>query len=350
MRESILKFAEEFAWEPVIENEALLARKEKTRLDSSARSDSGSRRARQVIVVGMGGSPLAADLLNAINPALNITVHKDYDLPLIFPLKVSPVERGEGGLNVRGTFSRGVILIAISYSGNTEETLDAFEKAGTRGFARAAIAKGGKLLDRAREEGVAYVQLPDIGIQPRMATGFIIKALAVLMELEGLKKELTALADILKPAAWEEPGRLLAERLSGRIPLIYASTRNRAITYNWKIKFNETAKIPTFSNVFPELNHNEMNAPSSQFYTIILRDPEDHPRVQKRMEALAESYQGEKVPVEIIDLAGRTFLERAFSSLIFADWTALALAESRGMDPIEVPIVEEFKKRIEDNT
>lgn len=316
MRKSILQFANEFAWEP------------------PPRSDFASelRRGKPVVVAGMGGSPLAADLLNAIDPTLNITVHKNYDVPLGFPLILRGIE--------------GVMFIAISYSGNTEETLDAFAKAGEMGLARAAIAKGGKLIAMAREAGAPFVQLPDTDIQPRMATGFIIKALAALMGLEAFAKELAALADILKPAELEEPGRMLAERVRDRVPLIYASTRDRAIAYSWKIKFNETAKIPAFYNVFPELNHNEMNALSSQFYTIILRDPDDDPHIKKRMEALAELYRDKKISIEIIDLAGKTFLERMFSSLLLADWTALALAESRGIEPSEVPIVEEFKKRI----
>ena len=318
MRESILKFAEEFTWEPRIENKASLTRKEKT------------------IVAGMGGSPLAADLLNAINPALDLIVHKDYDLPL-----VSLLTRGAWG------------VITISYSGNTEETIDAFETAKKEGMPVAVIAKGGKLLDRAKEEAVPYVQLPSVDIQPRMALGFIIKALAALLGLEALAKELTSLADELKPVEFEEPGRALAGRIGDRGPLIYASTRNRAIVYNWKIKFNETAKTPAFYNVFPELNHNEMNALpagqaglSSQFYTIILHDPDDHSRIKKRMEVLAELYRNKEIPVEILDLAGESFLERVFSSLLFADWTALALAEMNGIDPNDVPTVEAFKKRI----
>lgn len=311
MRESILKFADEFAWKPLIENEARLRRKEK------------------VIVAGMGGSPLAADLLNAIDPTRNITVHKNYGLPIY------EIESRKNPL-----------VIAVSYSGNTEETFDAFEEAGKQGVARAAISKGGKLISAAQEAETPFIRIPDTNIQPRMATGFIIKALAALMGLEALSKDLTTLAAILNPAELEEPGRALAKRLRGRIPLIYASSRNRAIAYNWKIKFNETAKIPAFSNVFPELNHNEMNALSSQFYTIILRDPEDHSRVRKRMEVFAALYRDKNMSIEIIDTRGNTFLERMFFSLLLADWTALALAESRGVEPSEVPIVEEFKKRI----
>ena len=309
MRESILKFAEEFAWDPIIEKEALLARREK------------------VIVAGMGGSPLAADLLNAFDPALNIVVHKDYGLPLLDD-------------------SGSSMVVAISYSGNTEETLDAFEKAGEKGITRVAISTGGKLLERAREEQVAYVQLPPNKIQPRMALGFIIKTLAALLGLNELKKETTQIADLLKPAEFEEPGRLLASRIGNRIPLIYSSTRNRAIAYNWKIKFNEIAKIPAFYNVFPELNHNEMNAPSSQCYTIILRDPDDHPRIQKRMEVMTGIYEEKKIPIEIVNLSGAVLSERVFSSLLLADWAALAIAESRGVDPSEVPIVEEFKNKL----
>lgn len=306
MKESILTFAEEFAWQPQIANEARLEHKGK------------------VIVAGMGGSPLAADLLNALDPKLNITVHKDYGLPL----------------------RKDPLVIAISYSGNTEETIDAFDTAQKNGLPVAAIATGGKLLERAQEAAAPFIRLPQTNIQPRMATGFIIKALAALMGLEQLKNELSALAQTLKPTELEGPGKTLAEKLGGRVLLVYASTRNRAIAYNWKIKFNETGKIPAFYNVFPELNHNEMNAPSPQCYTIILRDPDDDPRIQKRMEALKNLYQQPQAPAEIIDTQGENRLVRIFNSLLLADWTALAIAEERGVDPEQVPLVEEFKKHI----
>ena len=313
MKESILRFAEEFSWEPIIENRDKLAP-----IDIDAPGAS-------IIVAGMGGSPLAADLLIALDPTLNIIVHKDYGLP--------PIDAPGAS-----------ILVAISYSGNTEETIDAFETAKKEGLSVAVIAKGGALLDRARQEAAPFVQLPDSDIQPRMASGFIIKALAALLGLDALQRELTALAPLLKPAQIEESGRALAARIGDRAPLIYASARNRAIAYNWKIKLNETGKIHAFFNVFPELNHNEMNGFSSRYYTVILRDPDDHPRIKKRMEALDVLYKKQNVFVEIIDEKGATHLHRIFDSLVLADWTALAIAEARGVDPAQVPMVEEFKR------
>ena len=106
-------------------------------------------------------------------------------------------------------------------------------------------------------------------------------------------------------------------------------------------------------NVLPELNHNEMTgfdvkeftaSLSKNFYAIILHDEEDHPRILKRMEILQRLYRDRGIPTETIAISGRSRFERIFSSLYLADWTAYAVSQEYGVDPNEVPMVQEFKK------
>lgn len=288
------------------------------------------------VIAGMGGSHLAADILKCWNPLLDVIVHEDYGLP---PLKPEYVNRR--------------LFVASSHSGNTEEVLDGFEAALARNIPICAISTGGKLLDRAEQEKIPYIKIPDTGIQPRSALGYSLKSLVKIMGQQHTADELSRLADIINPSAYEHAGKKLAKHLHGRIPLVYASGRNHAIAYNWKIKFNETGKIPSFINVLPELNHNEMTgfdaiettaSLSRNFSVIILRDEEDHPRVQKRMDILSKLYGDRSINTEVAAIEGASRMIRIFSSLILADWTAYYTAQAYGTDPNEVPMVEEFKK------
>lgn len=299
------------------------------------------------IVVGMGGSHLAAGILQAAYPGLNIAVHSDYGLPVI-----------------RDEEKNKTLIVASSYSGNTGEVIDAFQAALGKQLPLVAITTGGKLLELAQKHNVGYVQMPDIGIQPRLSLGFSTKALLkVLNAQEGLD-EISKLSGQLRPAEIEPEGKQLAEKLIHKTPIIYASGRNAAIAYNWKIKFNESSKIPAFMNVFPELNHNEMNGfdvtektreLSENFHFIFLEDSEDDMRIIKRMNILRQLYQERGLPVETIAMktpageeigSGRFY--KIFSSLVLADWTSWHIAKYYGVEAEQVPLVEEFKKLISD--
>lgn len=318
MYETIKKFPEQFRYVPKLENGASLPAWEK------------------YVAVGMGGSHLPADLLLSWKPSLDVVVHSDYGLPTL-----PDIEKR--------------IIIALSYSGNTEEALDAFEEALRRKLPVAAVATGGKLLERAKREKIPYVELPKTGIQPRMALGLSLHALLrILGDKEGLQ-ESASLAELLRPGDLEGQGRELAERLYGCVPIVYASTRNRSIAYNWKIKFNETGKIPAFWNVVPELNHNEMTgfdvvpktkSLSDRFFFILLEDAEDDSEIQTRMKVLKNLYRDRGLRTETVSIRGESRLHAMFSSLLLADWVAYSTAEKYGVEPEQVPMVEEFKKLI----
>ena len=317
MRDAILNFAKQFEYDPVIENAVNL------------------KPANKFVVCGMGGSHLAADLIKTLKPSLRILTHSDYSLP------------DADWMNT--------LLIISAYSGNTEEPLDAFAEGLAKHLPMAVVTVGGKLLEIAKQNSIPYIKLPNTGIQPRSALGFSTKALLKLMSENGLQKQASKLSKILKPENSEPAGKELAQKLSGKIPVIYSSAANNSLAYNWKIKLNETGKIPAFYNIFPELNHNEMTGfdvkerskqLSKKIHFIFLRDSADHSKIQKRMEVTASLYRARGLPVEILELTGEDKMQRMFSCLILADWFALYTAEQYDFESEQVPMVEEFKKLI----
>lgn len=319
MKNTIRDFAKQFAWEPKIVQRPSL-------------------RFSKFVVCGMGGSNLTVGLLKIADPGIDAVEHRNYGLP---PLSAAQL--------------RQRLAIAVSYSGNTEETISSFEEARKRKLPLAAVAVGGKLIARAKKYRVPYVQIPDTGIPPRMALGFTTNALLKLMGNTELFAQATALAHALKPRAFDTRGRRFARALKNHVPIIYASDANRMIAYNWKIKFNETGKIPAFYNVLPELNHNEMTGfdarPRSRhlsklFHFIVLTDDNDHPRIRRRMEVTERLYRARKFPMENVRLKGESALHKIFSSLTLADWIAFYSARQYGLEPEQVPMVEEFKRII----
>ena len=316
MSDAIKHVPQQFTYQPVIENARVLKPYD------------------QIFFIGMGGSHLAADLALLWNPNLPMSVTSDYGLPTQIKHAKRP------------------LVIAGSYSGNTEETLDGYRLARKQQHALAVIASGGTLIDLAKKDGVPYIQIPNTGIQPRMATGFALRALLKLVGDEKGLKESAQLADTLNPHKLKKQANALTKKLIGTVPVIYSSHRNGSIASNWKIKFNETGKIPAFYNQLPELNHNEMNGfdvqPSTQtlsqqFSFIFLSDKQDHPRIQKRMQILERFYLERSLPVTRVELVGNNPFEKSFTSLVIADWTAVGLADHYGLDSEQVPMVEAFK-------
>lgn len=311
-------FPKQFEFNPQIENSEKLGKYEK------------------FIVVGMGGSALSAGLLKVAYPNLNVIVHRNYGLP-------------------SSVVSRQSLVICSSYSGNTEEVINGFNEALSRELHLAAITTGGKLLELAKKHQVPFIQIPDTGIEPRLATGFSLVALLKLINESEFKK-LSKLSKDLDSKTADHKAKLLTKSLWDKIPIIYASTRNGPIAYNWKIALNESGKIPAFCNVFPELNHNEMTgfdlikttqSLNERFLFIFLKDSADHPKIIKRIGVCKKLYEDRGFKVEIVLLEGNSPWHKIFNSLLIAGWTAYHLSQYYGTEPDAVPMVEEFKKLIQ---
>lgn len=316
-KEVLKNFPDQFSWNPEIENGHKLIRKDIT------------------VVAGMGGSHLAGNILNAYDPSWDVIVHSDYDLDL--PADVF----------------KNSLIIASSYSGNTEETLAVFNMALNKKLALAVITSGGKLLELAQENDVPYIRLPNTDLEPRFTLGFSFRALLKIMDKKEALAESAGLVSSLNSNNCETAGRELALKLQNKIPVVYASLKNMPVAYNWKIKLNETTKIPAFCNFFPELNHNEMSGFDTQdrtselmkcFHFVFLQDDADQPPILKRLALTKTILEQQGFKVEVVPLKGLTPLEKIFNSLLTADWASYYLAEFYGADPEKTPLTAEFKK------
>jgi glucose/mannose-6-phosphate isomerase len=320
MYEAIIKTADQFGFEPKIENEERL------------------KKFFKYVVVGMGGSNLATGLIKMWIPELDIISHRNYGLP-----KLSKADIGER------------LIIFSSYSGNTEEVIDSYIKAGEMELNRAVITVGGKLLELAIKDKVAYVQMPDLGIQPRSALPLSLISLLKMLGQEEILSEVKKLQYNFDLKKLETEGKNLSEILNNRIPVIYTATEMSTLGYIWKITFNETGKIPSFNNVIPELNHNEMNGfgvekttsqLSDNFYFLFLADQNDDIKIKKRMEITAKLYKDRNLSSKKIILDGENKFQKIFNSILMVEFAAYFTATNYGLEAEQVPMIEEFKKML----
>jgi glucose/mannose-6-phosphate isomerase len=300
----------------------------------------------QIVISGMGGSALPGEILDTYQRSLTrnknnaiMRIHRNRSYKL-------PPEAFDDCLN-----------IICSYSGNTEETVSSFQEALVNNLNIIAISSGGLVEKMALKNGVPHIKLPKPSkdFQPRMAVGYFFFALIQILinerKLPDLTAEITDSAQKLNDKAeWlEKNGKEFSEKLHQKTPLIYSSNTFSSLAMIWKIKFNENTKIPAFFNVFPELNHNEFigfTNPQTDYFIIMLRDPEDDPRNLKRYDLTAKFLAEKNISGSAINLSSENIFFKIFSNIILADWTSYYLALHYQTDPNAVPMIEEFKKEL----
>ncbi len=301
----------------------------------------------RIMVSGMGGSALHANVLRI---ALN-SISKKYDNYKIISVYQNrfyelPPEAYNDCLN-----------IICSHSGNTEETISSFEEALKNNLPCVGISAGGVVEKMCKENNILHVKLPIPfdNFQPRMATGHFVSAiLQILVNANKLPQEAVELDEVseqLKEITpkMEERGKQIAKTLVGKTPVIYASTKFKALAMIWKIKINENSKTPAFWNYFPELNHNEFvgfSNPQSKFHILMLRDLEDHPRNLLRYEVTSKFLKEKEIETEIIDMPEGDIFYRVFATITLADWISYYLALEYKQDPTPVDMVEDLKKAL----
>lgn len=297
---------------------------------------------KNIVIAGMGGSGLASDMVKDwLDLPVPSEVVKGYDLP--------------------GYINEDTLVVASSFSGNTEETLSALEQAFERNAQIVVITKGGKLLEHAQSHGLPYVQM-EWDYQPRMGMFINLNALVRLLTLysvlpttcsEGLASTGSWLEEEtkqwLKDVSFESnSAKQLAAWCAGKTPICYAGTHIKSLAYKWKISFNENSKNVSFHNEYPEFNHNEFIGWSSHpvekpFAIILLTSSFDHPRIQKRFELSERLLSGKRPVAKIIELKGETKLQQMLWGAVYADFVSTYLAILNGVDPMKVELVEKLK-------
>ncbi|HZJ47831.1 MAG TPA: SIS domain-containing protein, partial [Acidimicrobiia bacterium] len=251
--------------------------------------------------------------------------------------------------------------VAVSYSGNTEETLSAVEAARGAGLSIAAVSSGGELSRLAQEHGWPLIAVPG-GLQPRAAFGYLTGAVMRILEGAGLVddaglSEAATVTDELLGADLDGPGRHLADDLAdgltGRITLVVASLPASVAAYRWKTQINENAKAPAFTTTIPETDHNEIvgwstlgSAIRRTVGVIALRDEHEPAPVAARFEPTLDFLSGGATFVGEVWAQGEHPLARIASLSVIGDMVSLRLARNAAVDPIPVDAIERLKKTL----
>ncbi len=289
----------------------------------------------EVVIAGVGGSAFAGDVVECLaGKEVRVRVSKGYSLPF-----------GVG---------KNSLVFAVSYSGNTEETISAFEEAVKKNIGRViGVGSGGKLEALCKKQNFAFIKVPG-GLPPRGSTGYLaLSILNVLIDNHIISsKWIEKIGVELKDSDAEQTGKAIGERVFKKIPLVYSSDDLECISYGWKMKFNENSKIHAFANKFPELDHNELvgyTKKNGDFHTILVRDSGDNLRIKKRFDItqkLIERLGGE---CTVVNTKGSNLASRVFYALYVGDWASFYLALKNKVEARPVEIIEELKKEMEKN-
>jgi glucose/mannose-6-phosphate isomerase len=275
----------------------------------------------KILVCGMGGSGVSGDILQDYFDNIPVFVNKSYDIP--------------------GFVDKNTLAVVISYSGNTEETISAYEKVKEKTKKRLVIASGGIL---GGEKNVIKVPL---GLPPRYSLPFLFfSMLRVLNNSKIVEKDfdLEELVNNLKSINHDET-KTMAKSIIGCYPLIYAPEGYGSVAYRWQTQFNENSKLLAHSQVFSEHNHNEIEATKTyDWQTIMLRDPKAHERINKRMDIFAEPK--EYWEHRQVWLKGRSKLSKMFYGILYGDLVTYYLALERGNDPAKQDKIDDLKEKL----
>jgi glucose/mannose-6-phosphate isomerase len=301
----------------------------------------------KVVILGMGGSAIGGDLVRSLVQAeagIPVIVHRDYGLPAYVDGRT--------------------LVIASSYSGNTEETLSGFELALKTQAKKLAMTTGGKLQQLAEANKIPVFKI-GYRAQPRAALGFsFMPALGVLQKLGCISdktgdvdeavqvlERLSIKMDEKSPST-HNPAKQVAQRLYNCLPVIYGAGITAEAAHRWKTQINENSKSWAFYEVFPELNHNAtVGFPlpkelASKVRVILLRSPLFNERIKLRYEVTCELLKQAGVQYEFVDGEGKSPLSQMVSLVSFGDYASYYLAILYGVDPSPVKVISYLKDRL----
>ena len=302
-----------------------------------------------VVVTGLGGSAMGGDLLRVLvedNGEVPLVVNRDYQMP--------------AWVNDR-TF-----VIAASYSGNTEETLSAFEDAQDRGALLACVTSGGELAQRAAHYGTPVAFIPK-GQPPRSAMGYMFIPMLMAAHKVGVIRrdptgDLQNAIALLEKAReqWnadvpfeKNPAKQLAAKLYGKLPILYGSQAySSVVAFRWKTQLNENTKIHAYSNGYPEMNHNEIlgwvlaKQQVPNLAVVLLRDQMERPKIVARVETTKRLF-ARAAEVHEVFAEGQSLLVRMLHAIYLGDWVSCYLALLYGVNPTDISYINLLKAVLE---
>ncbi len=299
-----------------------------------------------VVVLGMGGSGIAGDVLAA-------AANAKLPVPVVV-LKQIRTPRFVGP---------GTLAFAVSYSGDTDETVQMATGAFDAGASIVAVSRGGALAALARERGAVHVPCPD-GYLPRAAVGALLAPLFATLEQTGhlpeagewlheARRQLAARRDKCMPAvaAPANPAREIARRIGTTIPIFYGGGALGAVAaQRWKCDVNENAKAPAFWNSYPELDHNEIcgwgqhGDVTRQIFTLVeLRHGFEHEQIGRRFALTREIIEETLAQVLEVRAEGDGRLAQLLDLMYVGDWASCYLALDHDVDPGPIDAIFQLK-------
>jgi len=292
----------------------------------------------RVFICGMGGSGIVGDIIAGLFPNKEIRVFKDYGLPEYV--------------------NKNDLVFCISYSGETEETLSAFKEAVKRGCEIIGVASGGQLEIECGKKSAPFIKIPK-GLKPRFALGYLLMPTLVILEkikfiekqnLELVVKNLKETREEIKIGTYtkDNPAKRIALKIMDTIPVVQGFGMYAPIAYRAKTQFNENAKIPSFSEIFPELNHNSLlgwqdGSLGGNFSVIIIRDEKESEQMKRRIDFTKKTIKKSARNVIEIWSAYPYALSRVLSTMYVLDFVSVYLAFLRGKDPGEDTLLTTLK-------
>ena len=291
-----------------------------------------------ILLTGLGGSGIGGSIVqNYVADKLKVPfcVNKDYALPKFV--------------------DSNTLVIVCSYSGNTEETIASFRQAIKAKARIVAITSGGAVAEMCAKQGIDCILIPS-GNPPRASIGYsIVQILYTLRRYKLLKgkfdEEINAALELLKANAADirRKGKALAQKLKGKLPIIYTAANYEGLAIRVRQQLNENSKILTWHNVIPEMNHNELvgwRQKDDNKVVLLLRNEDDYERTQLRMEINKKVIK--KYTPNIIEVwsKGNSYWEHIFYFVHLTDWVSIYLAELNDMDATEVQVINELKSAL----
>ncbi len=304
--------------------------------------DVGLEKDRRLVIFGMGGSAIAGDL------ALTVAQDRGYAVKVVRDTRLPPSLHPDD------------LLVFISYSGDTWETLSCYREALSGNHSTLAISSGGELRETALANGSPHLVIPR-GLPPRGALGYLLAPLLVLLsrQLQGLDGEVEeALSFVARrredwsPSVPIENNRAksMALGLQDMTPIIYAPPRLRGVARRWQTEINEMAKVLCWSGEFPEADHNELvgwmeDSGVDRFSPVVLMTREESLLDLQLRETIA--MMNERVHVEVVEASDVALLGQVLELVHLGDMVSIYLAIARGVDPYPVESIARLKAAVQ---
>ncbi len=293
-----------------------------------------------VLICGLGGSGIGGTIISQlISQQCNvpITVNKSYDIPAFV--------------------NENTLVICCSYSGNTEETLEMYELAVSKGATVSVITSGGKFAALAKENELNSIQIRG-GFPPRAAFGLSFPQLFYTLSQYGLidnqfEAQINSAIDLINAneEAMQAEAKEVANALFGKLPVIYSESSLEGVSVRFRQQINENSKMVCWHHAIPEMNHNELvgwRTENQNLAVVYLRSDEDYYRNKARMDHNKEVIQKYTNTVVEMHAQGSSPVERALYLIHLGDWVSYLLAELKQIDSVEVDVITGLKNMLAD--